>query len=234
MILSYSPLRITFGGGGTDIEPFVSKYGGAVVNATIDRGVTVRYIDDGYQTELSSRDFVKSYIINMHGPSTVSSRMLDYLLRSGLRTGRIIMSGDVPPGSGLGSSSAAMSALVNLTSIIRKTKYNWESIARESYNIEKNYFHIVLGLQDPYAIALGGFKFMEFNGDGVKYEMLDKYGDFTSELEKRIILIYTAILAEFRSTYRSGQSGHSGRSGDHGETFTAKRGCLQASKSSDR
>ncbi|WP_297216206.1 kinase [Thermoplasma sp.] len=191
MYISYSPLRITFGGGGTDVEPFLSKYGGAVVNATIDRGVSVRYIEDEYQLELSSRDFVRSYIVNMHGPVSVTKMMADFLSDSGIRTGRVIMSGDAPPGSGLGSSSAAVSALMNLVNTITGRNVDRAALAEESYRLERDHFHVLLGKQDPYAIAFGGFKYMEFDHDGMKREDLGRYDDFTRELERRILLVYT-------------------------------------------
>ncbi|KAA8922069.1 kinase [Thermoplasma sp.] len=191
MYISYSPLRITFGGGGTDVEPFLSRYGGAVVNATIDRGVSVRYIEDEYQLELSSRDFVRSYIVNMHRPANVTKMMADFLNDSGITMGRVIMSGDAPPGSGLGSSSAAVSALMNLVNSIRGRRVDARILAEESYNLERDHFHVVLGKQDPYAIAYGGFKYMEFNSDGTKYENLGRYSEFTRDLQRRILLVYT-------------------------------------------
>lgn len=191
MYISYSPLRITFGGGGTDVEPFLSRYGGAVVNATIDRGVSVRYIEDEYQLELSSRDFVRSYIVNMHRPANVTKMMADFLNDSGITMGRVIMSGDAPPGSGLGSSSAAVSALMNLVNSIRGRRVDARILAEESYNLERGHFHVVLGKQDPYAIAYGGFKYMEFNSDGTKYENLGRYSEFTRDLQRRILLVYT-------------------------------------------
>ncbi|CAC12425.1 conserved hypothetical protein [Thermoplasma acidophilum] len=191
MYISYSPLRITFGGGGTDVEPFLSKHGGAVVNATIDRGVSVRYIEDEFQLELSSRDFVRSYIVNMHRAASVTKMMADFLSEAGITNGRVIMSGDAPPGSGLGSSSSAVSALMNLVNSIRGRTVDPATLAEESYNLERNHFHVVLGKQDPYAIAYGGFKYMEFGADGVKREDLGQYSEFTTELQRRILLVYT-------------------------------------------
>ncbi len=192
MLISYSPLRISFGGGGTDIEPFVSKYGGSVINTTIDRGVLVKYRSDNFPLELSSRDFVKSYVVNMnHGKETVTEKMASLIMSRGISTGRVIMSGDVPPGSGLGSSSAAISSLLNLINRITGKASNSDELAEEAYQIEKNYFKIVLGKQDPYATSYGGFKYMEFRGNEVKYESLNGYTDFIRELENRTILVYT-------------------------------------------
>ncbi|MEM0158702.1 MAG: kinase, partial [Thermoplasmataceae archaeon] len=65
-IISYSPFRISFAGGGTDIDPFCSKFGGAVVNATIDRGVMISYTPDDFDLEISSRDFVRSIVVSNH------------------------------------------------------------------------------------------------------------------------------------------------------------------------
>ena len=55
-LVSYSPFRISFAGGGTDINPFCDAYGGSVINTTIDRGVTVIYTPGEYELEISSLD----------------------------------------------------------------------------------------------------------------------------------------------------------------------------------
>ena len=74
--VAYSPFRISFGGGGTDISPFCDTHGGAVINTTIDRGVTVKYTPDPYDIEISSRDFLKRFLIGKgNGENEVLNKM---------------------------------------------------------------------------------------------------------------------------------------------------------------
>lgn len=191
-IVAYSPLRISFGGGGTDISPFYEKYGGAVVNTTIDRGVTVSYTEDPFPLEISSRDFVKSFTISRkNNGKYVPQKILKLFEKNGINKGRIIINSDVPPGSGLGSSSALTTAVLKLIHRINGYETDEMMIAREAFDTEKDYFGITLGKQDPYAVSIGGFKFMEFIDDSEKTVRLDEYREFISELEKRTLLLYT-------------------------------------------
>ncbi len=140
-------------GGGTDIEPFISTHGGFVVNATIDRGgVRVSYKDDGHSLEISSRDLLRSYIVGGANEHTeVLDRMVELLEVNGVkRGGRILLNGDVPPGSGLGSSSALITATLRLIGELRGGAVDPPGkMAEEAYDIEMNRFGVTLGRQDP-------------------------------------------------------------------------------------
>ena len=196
-IVSYSPLRISFGGGGTDITPFPERYGGAVLNTTIDRGVTAWYVPDQYGLEISSRDFLKSFVLNESPESKdLLNKILGLFEMHGIRKGRVMLNGDVPPGSGLGSSSALTTSLLNLIYYINHEKRTWEEIADEAFKLEKDYFGVILGKQDPYAISMGGFKFMEFLGDRLKTTTLNHYSNFIQGLERRTLLLYTGRTRE--------------------------------------
>lgn len=197
-IISYSPLRISFGGGGTDISPFVETHGGAVINTTIDRGVTVGYIDDPHSLEISSRDFVRSYLVgaNNHENLNVQERILDLFEQNGISKGRIIINSDVPPGSGLGSSSALTTAVLKLICKIRNIDKTREEIASEAFLTERDRFGVTLGKQDPYAVSLGGFKFMRFDSQGVRNFPISGHDSFLKDLESRILLVYTGKTRE--------------------------------------
>lgn len=197
---AYSPFRISFGGGGTDISPFCDKYGGAVVNTAIDRGVTVVYTPDEYDLEISSRDFLKSVLIGKgNGHNDVLNKMSKLLESRGISKGRIVINSGVPPGSGLGSSSALTTALLKLVYLIQGKAVDPWSLAREAFSIEHDYFGVTLGKQDPFAVSLGNFKYMEFGPDGQKSVDLSQYPDFMDELEKRTLLVYTGNTRESTS-----------------------------------
>ena len=195
--VSYSPLRISFGGGGTDISPFPEKYGGAVVNTTIDRGVTATYVPDQYGLEISSRDFLRSFVLNESpGNKDLLNKILGLFEMHGILRGRVVLNGDVPPGSGLGSSSALTTSLLNLIHHIKHEKRTWREIADEAFMLERDYFGVILGKQDPFAISMGGFKYMEFIGDGVHATPLNQFSEFIEDLEKRTLLLYTGKTRE--------------------------------------
>ncbi len=190
-LTSIAPLRVSFAGGGTDIPPFVDRIGGAVINTTIDRGVTVRYSYDENPLELSTRDLVKSFMLtSRHRRENAFVERLSGLFNAqGIDRGRVVISSDVPPGSGLGSSSALVVAITRLLSEMNGKHSSGEEIGKTSYEMERDRLNILLGKQDPYAIAIGGFKFMEFATDGsIKYEFLNDSGMITRIAESSLLL----------------------------------------------
>lgn len=196
-VISYSPLRVSFGGGGTDISPFPETHGGAVINTTIDRGVTVTYKEDTYPLEISSRDFVSSYILTSERkPGNVLEKIMELFDSYEIRKGRVIINSDVPPGSGLGSSSALTTAVLRLIHEINGQKRTEREIAAEAFETEKEKFGVTLGKQDPYAISLGGFKFMKFLGSGIENYYIREQDAFIRDLESRILLVYTGETRE--------------------------------------
>lgn len=198
--VAYSPFRISFGGGGTDISPFCDMHGGAVVNTTIDRGVTVKYTPDSYDLEISSRDFLKSFLIGKaNGENDVLNKMSDLFQSRGITKGRLTINSGVPPGSGLGSSSALTTAILKLIYQIQGVEVDPWNIAREAFQLEHDYFGITLGKQDPFAVSLGGLKYMEFNADGEKSTPLSDNQEFLRELESRTLLVYTGNTRESTS-----------------------------------
>ncbi|EQD43730.1 kinase, partial [mine drainage metagenome] len=104
----------------------------------------------------------------------------------------ILINGDVPPGSGLGSSSALITAITALGIHASGRRISPAALAAKAYNTERGSLGILLGFQDPYAIAIGGFKFMEFKGPS-KYtiERFNKSKDFTSYISSHMLLLYT-------------------------------------------
>ena len=193
-----SPLRLSFSGGGTDVPPFPEREGGAVLSATINRHayasvtpradgeIHVRSLD--YGTTLSYRpedkliydgklDLVKAAIINMNGEQPCG---LDIFLHT-----------DLPPGTGLGSSSAMMVALVGALGLMKGVPLTDYEIADLAYRLERVELSISGGLQDQYASTFGGFNFIEFFKDSVVVTPLRIPSDVLNELEYNLLLVYT-------------------------------------------
>ncbi len=197
-LISYSPLRISFAGGGSDISPFVDRFGGAVLNTTVDLGVTVRYRHDDLPLEIASRDFVRSCIYPVYSrrQAGITGNILDLEMEMGVRTGRIIISNDVPPGSGLGSSSALTVASVKLADFIGKMGMDSMEIAESAYRAERERFGITLGKQDPYAVTFGGMKLTIFEPGGGVRILSDISRSITDSISRGIILVYTGKTRE--------------------------------------
>ena len=195
-VRSKAPLRISFSGGGTDVPPYPQDRGGVALSTTIDKyaycslapntdgeirvtsldyDVIAKYkngADLAYDGEL---DLVKA-VINHMGVD----RGLD-----------LFMHMDAPPGSGLGSSSTAVVALIGLFRHWLRLPLSTYEIAQLAYQIERVELGIKGGMQDQYAAAFGGFNFIEFHKDAVVVNPLRVDAETMNELEYHLVLCYT-------------------------------------------
>ncbi|MDP3888730.1 MAG: hypothetical protein Q8Q24_01665 [bacterium] len=190
MIISRAPVRITFGGGGTDLPSYYTKYGGFLLAATINKYVYViahksfkpiirlSYID----TETA--DY--AYQIK-HDISRESFRLL------GIKNGwEIVSLADVPSGTGLGSSGAFGVALLNALHAGKKEKTTPAQLAEEACLVEIEKLKAPVGKQDQYMTAFGGLTCLTIGKDGqVKVEPLKLKEKDILRLEENIVLFYT-------------------------------------------
>lgn len=195
---SKAPLRISFAGGGTDVSPYPEERGGAVLNTTINQyaycSITPRQDDtihahsldydvvakfdrsDSVETE-DDLALVRAVVSKMQVPSG-----FDLFLHS-----------DAPPGSGLGSSSTVVVALIGLLRHwLRRPLTDYE-IAELAYQIERIDLGISGGRQDQYAATFGGFNFIEFHDGTVIVNPLRIPAETINELEYRLLLCYTGV-----------------------------------------
>lgn len=200
MFRAKAPLRISFAGGGTDVPPYPEREGGCVLNATIDSfawgslrsrndgsiklesvdlGVCLEYKADDKMLLDGQLDLVKAALTRLEAKN---SQGFDIFLKS-----------DAPPGSGLGSSSALMVALVGLVRELKNLPLTDYEIAQLAYAIEREDIGILGGLQDQYAATFGGFNFIEFYKDRVIVNPLRISPDIVNELEHNLLLCYTGI-----------------------------------------
>jgi len=197
LIRAKAPLRISFGGGGTDVTPFVEREGGCVLSATVNRYAhgTLRPRDDR-QVKIQSLDFGTSVdydireIPRYDGKLDLAKAAIRVLLPEAPSGFDLFLHSDVPPGSGLGSSSGVVVALVALLAEHAKLTLTDYEIANLAYRIERLELGIRGGYQDQYAAAFGGFNFIEFFGDRVTVNPLRIKPDTISELELNLLLAY--------------------------------------------
>jgi D-glycero-alpha-D-manno-heptose-7-phosphate kinase len=200
LIRAKAPLRISFAGGGTDVPPFPEREGGLVLNATINRYAygTLRPRDDG-QIGVESVDYGFSAEYRADEPLVFDGK-LDLVkaairkLADGDRRGfDLFLRSNAPPGSGLGSSSTMVVALIGLLKDFRNLPLTDYELAELAFQIERTDLGIKGGLQDQYAATFGGFNFIELFGDRVIVNPLRIAPDVVMELEHNMLLVFTGM-----------------------------------------
>ncbi len=199
IIRARAPLRISFAGGGTEVEPYLSEHGGVVLSTTIDKyayasmrpapggGITVRSLD--YDTVAKyDLDEVSSEEDKLHLVRSVIREMNRDEGRQGLE---FWLHTDAPPGSGLGSSSAMVVAIIGLFKQWLHLPLTSYEMADLAYRIERVDLGIKGGKQDQYAAVFGGFNFMEFQRGTTIVNPLRVPPEILNELRYNLLLCYT-------------------------------------------
>ena len=194
MILSNTPVRIAFGGGGTDVEPYSSENGGFVVNATINKYFMTK-IDFNHENIIKVyKDDVLLYNLNTSHDISVNSDLIKAILyylsiKEGID---ILFHADPPKKAGLGASASLSCALIAGILKLQENEIDKNNVAEMAFQVEDEVLKNAGGRQDQYAAVHGGFNCLEFQGNSkVKIEKLTIPISFRSELEKRLILYYT-------------------------------------------
>jgi D-glycero-alpha-D-manno-heptose-7-phosphate kinase len=200
VIRSKAPLRISFCGGGTDLEHYYIENGGLVLSATINKFAYGSFFnrDDNIQ-KIKSYDYdlllklKDKQSLKYNGKMDLVKSVLKNFQADGKEIGGfdIYLHSDVPPGSGLGSSSTMTVALVGIMREYFSLPYSNYEIAELAYKIERKDLKIKGGKQDQYAASFGGFNLIEFSRDKVIVNPLRIARDIVNELEYNLILCYT-------------------------------------------
>ena len=193
MIISKTPLRISFVGGGSDIESFYSKTGGAVVSTAIDKYVyiTVNKKFDNYIRVSYSKTEEVTHVDEIEH-KLVREILKFHKIKGGVEITSIA---DIPSrGTGMGSSSSFNVGLLHCLYAYKSKYVSAERLAEESSYIEIKECREPIGKQDHYNAAFGGFNFMRFNADGsVEVEPLIFQRRTKELLRKNLLLLYTGI-----------------------------------------
>src|ERR1043165_6145743 len=200
---SKAPLRIGLAGGGTDVSPYCDIYGGAILNATIslyayatieplsgteivfeaiDRNERAAYqaapelpIDD--QLDLATG--VYNRLVRQYGPMPSAFRLTTFV--------------DAPAGSGLGTSSTLVVAIIGAFAEWLRLPLGEYDVSHLAYEIEREDLRMAGGKQDQYAATFGGVNFMEFYEEGrVIVNPLRIKPQYLNELENNLLLYFTA------------------------------------------
>jgi len=201
-----APLRIGLAGGGTDVSPYTDEFGGLVINATINLFVNVSLNLSGSSGITIHTDSAATYFVedlNDVNPTQCTppydlyigtlkwyANIYGYNKLNGLQ---IYSSIDVPLGSGLGTSSTLMVALIGALLELQQEKLTAMEIAAVAYDIERIQLGHAGGRQDQYAASIGGLNAMHFkSGANIQIESIFWDNDFRKNLESKLLLYYTA------------------------------------------
>jgi D-glycero-alpha-D-manno-heptose-7-phosphate kinase len=192
MIITRSPLRVTLGGGGTDLPSYYESYGGFLIAAAIDRYVYIT-IHDTFQQE---------FIIKYSRLERVNSigAIEHPIIRESLRLTEIGENGslevtsmaDIPAGTGLGSSGSFTTALLKALHAHQRNLIHPQELAEQACDIEINRLGEPVGKQDQYIAAFGGITCFEFLKDGkVRAWPLRISEEMRYNLEDNLLLFFT-------------------------------------------
>ena len=194
MLLFRSPLRITLGGGGTDLESYGKQHGGFCISAAINKysyvGINHSFYD-GIILKYSDIENVKTTDKIRHPIFRESLRWIN------LNTPQIeiVSIGDVPSnGNGMGGSGSFSVALLSALYSYKNMPISQEKAAEIACTINMDILGKIQGKQDEYASALGGINCLTFNRDGsVEHQPLHISHDTMVQLEENLMLFYTGI-----------------------------------------
>jgi D-glycero-alpha-D-manno-heptose-7-phosphate kinase len=204
---SKAPLRIGLAGGGTDVSPYSDLYGGAILNATVSlyAHATIEPLENN-QIIFSAVDRQEELVFDFKKELPVTG-MLDLLvgvynrvqkdydlIKKGFRISTFV---DAPAGSGLGTSSTLVVAVIGAFAEMLKLPLGEYDMAHYAYNIERKDLNLAGGKQDQYAATFGGVNFMEFYADDkVVVNPLRIKQQNLFELENNLLLYYTATIRD--------------------------------------
>lgn len=202
LIRSKAPLRLGLAGGGSDVSPFSDLFGGAILNATInmyayatieprnDKKIVLNAVDKGEYYELESKE-----VLELNGHLDLLKGIYNRVIKDFIHKPQsftLTTYVDAPPGSGLGTSSTLVTAVLGAFAEWLRLPLGEYDLAHLAYEIERVDLNMAGGKQDQYAATFGGVNFMEFfKEDKVIVNPLRIKPLILNELAYNLVLYYT-------------------------------------------
>jgi D-glycero-alpha-D-manno-heptose-7-phosphate kinase len=214
VIIARSPLRISLGGGGTDLPSYYREYGGFLIAAAIDKAVYVTV----HRTFLDELVVRYSRIERVPGPAAVQHPIVrEALALLGITEHNVEITSmaDIPAGTGLGSSGSFGTALLKALYRYRNKVVTPGDLAEAACHIEIDRLNEPVGKQDQYVAAFGGVNCFEFHPDGrVSVTPLDASDDTLKQFEVRVLLFSTGIVRQAPEILKDQDDKTKGRSNE--------------------
>ncbi|MBO0795780.1 MAG: hypothetical protein J2P36_33225, partial [Ktedonobacteraceae bacterium] len=204
MLIARAPMRISFGGGGTDLEAYYGRYGGLVISTAINKYFyAIITTDESDDLQVISADYRSLFRhspyddLFWNGDLALPKAILHHF---GIRRGiNLFVASEVPPGTGLGSSSAAAVTLVQAISTLVEQPMTRLQVAELASFIEIEKMGMPIGKQDQYASAFGGLNKITFTSEEVSVEPMKVEPEVRMTLERRLMLFFTGSSRESTS-----------------------------------
>jgi D-glycero-alpha-D-manno-heptose-7-phosphate kinase len=196
MLIARAPLRISYAGGGTDLAAYYRQHGGMVVSATINRYFYVFISVNGTSSiQVTSSDYrtffrhEKGEPFQLEGELALPRAILhEFGVFGGVS---IFLASEVPPGTGLGSSSTVAVAVVKALSVLTGRNLDQKQIAELAALIEIERLRSPIGLQDQYAASFGGLNAIYFSASETRVEPIRCSVETRQQLEQCTMLFFT-------------------------------------------
>ena len=194
---SKSPVRISFGGGGSDISTYFSENKAAVINATISlyTHCTLKVRDDEkiliYSLDLNDKIIFENFdeLLNYKGNFSLIQSVIKAI--KPIFGFELFIHSDFPMSSGLGGSAVVISSVLGCFNQFRYDKWDKHDISEIAFQAERLHLGVAGGWQDQYATVFGGLNFMEFNKDQNIINPIRLSNDTILELEESLVLCNT-------------------------------------------
>lgn len=189
MIITRTPFRISFAGGGSDLKEYFLKYGGSVLSVSIKK-----YIYLAMHPYFNENKFFLKYSDNelVNNVDDIKHRIIKQVFKEyDIKGVDFNSSADIPSGTGLGSSSAFTAGLISLCNAFTSRYMSKMDIASYACDIEINKLGSPIGKQDQYGCAVGGLNYIQFNqDDSVSMEKILIKADKLKELENNLCMFF--------------------------------------------
>jgi D-glycero-alpha-D-manno-heptose-7-phosphate kinase len=196
MLIVRAPVRLSLAGGGTDLPAYYERYGGLVVSTSIDKyfyvfvnlhgGDTIQVTSSDYRTFFRQRGGQPTF---WEGDLALPRALLhQFRIDAGLS---LFLASEVPPGTGLGSSSTVSVALAKALGALCRLPLSNYQLAELASHIEIDKLGMPIGRQDQYAAAFGGFNAISFGPDGVSVDPVRCDPFVAQSLQSRLMLFFT-------------------------------------------
>ena len=193
MIITKTPFRMSFFGGGTDMPAFFNEYGGAVISTTFDKYcyVSVRHLPPfmPYYSEL-----VYSKIERVNGIDDIVHPLIRECMRlHDIHEIRLTYEGDLPARTGLGTSSTFAVGMLNAFCALKGKMMSKSQLAQEAIRVERDILQEHGGWQDQVAAAFGGLNRIDFKDNQFKVSPIVIRPDRKAQLDNNLMLFYTGV-----------------------------------------
>jgi D-glycero-alpha-D-manno-heptose-7-phosphate kinase len=231
MLIARAPVRISFVGGGTDLEAYYAKHGGKVISTTIDKYFyTFLQVYDADTVQITSADYHTFY---RHDPDREwvwngNLRLPQAILEHfGVRRGLgMFLASEIPPGTGLGSSSTVAVAIIKALSTAIGQELSRRELAELACYVEIEKLGMPIGKQDQYAAAHGGLNRIEFSSEQVEVRPLTVTAETRDRLQRNLLLFFTGSARDSKDILKHQRSSTERDEGRVTEALHAVKGLV--------